>query len=228
METKTTMGSTQKNYLLSEMVLFWSAFFYGKGAVALEDKQVARNLLDFSKAVLIGEGDFDFNNSNDVLSIPFNKQKSLYLSEVLKNEQISNYIEINSKKEQLSIHSHPILKTLKDQWYKDNSKIFSLTLDPGLITLKSIIVCINLFGIRKLESISLPTSIDRDHLKTLSYCLEKHLKVPVTPSNNQMKITDIPKLVTSAVSDISALHSAELINYLTTKEKKLLTEGILR
>lgn len=185
----------------------------------------AKNLYDLAIALLIGEGEFDFG-SDSKLSVPFDRKKSMYLLEVIKNERLNDYIDINQKRGQIYLHSHMVLETLKFQWYKDGNKIFSFILDPKLLTLKSIIMCINLFGERKLETISIPTNIEKDHIKTLAYCIEKHIKVPVIPGSNHIKISNIPTFVIDCIHDLPAIHSAGLINFLTEKEKKKIMEGV--
>ena len=190
------------------------------------DKKASKNLYDFAVALLIGQGEFEQTREGIILTTPFERKKSLYLTEILKNEQLVDYIEINTKKGQFKIHPHSILSNLKERWFQENDKIFSLVLDPKLLSLKSIVMCINLFGERKLESINIPTNIDKNHIKTLSYCIEQNLKVPVIPGTNQFKITNITKLMLSSVNEIPAIHSAELVNLLTEKEKKkLIMEG---
>lgn len=185
----------------------------------------SKTLTDLAIAMLIGEGEFDLFTKEITLTTPYDRKKSLYLSEVIKNESLVDYVNINPKKEQFTILQHPVLHPLMDQWYKGNSKVFSFVLDPNLISLKSIVLCINLFGERKLESISIPTNVDKDHIKTLCYCIEQNIHVPVIPGGNHIKITNIPTFIGGCIGETSTIHSAELINFLTEKEKKKLTEG---
>ncbi|KZE68024.1 hypothetical protein AWM68_17800 [Fictibacillus phosphorivorans] len=191
----------------------------------MEDKKVTNGLKELAIAALIGEGEFDNYSSGPVLKVPLDRKKTLYLIDIIKNKKLKDHVTIEPDKGQFSIHSHNTLNTLKEQWYKDNRKIFSMILDPKLINLQSIIISINLFGDRKLETISIPTNVDREHIKAISYCVEHHLQVPVIPSPNSIKITDIPTFVLNSVNDISAIHSVELLNYLTDKEKKSMMEG---
>lgn len=217
------MGSTQEIPITNVWIGILGYFFFCKGDVEVIDKKT-NHLYDLASALLIGEGEFDFSDDSK-LSVPFDRKKSMYLSEVIKNERLSDYININPKRGQIYLHSHEVLETIKYQWYKDGKKIFSFILDPNLLTLKSIIMCINLFGERKLETISIPTNIEREHIKTLAYCIEKHLNVPVIPGANQVKITNIPTFVIECVYDLPAIHSTELINFLTEKEKKKIMGG---
>lgn len=186
-----------------------------------------KNLHDLATALLIGEGEFGVRAGIErSLTVPFDRKKSWYLSETIKNEQLTDFIDINSKRGQLYLHSHSVLETLYPQWFKDGNKIFSFIMDPKLLNLKSIVLCINLFGERKLETISIPTTVEKEHIKTLAYCMEQHLQVPVVPGTNQIKIANIPNFVLNCINDLPAIHSAELINFLTDKEKKKLMEGV--
>lgn len=193
----------------------------------MDTKKVAKNIEVLAVASLLSEGDFDHLQAGTVLKVPFDTKKTLYLMDFIKENRLENYIDINVKRGQFNIHSHPVLGGVKQQWYNDKRKIFSMILDPKLLNLQSIIMCINLFGIRKSESITIPTSIEKDHIKAVSYCIEQLLKVTVVPTPTSIKITNIPKFIVNSIKEIPATHSAELINFLTEKEKKKIIEGAL-
>jgi hypothetical protein len=189
------------------------------------DKNLSKNLFNLAIAGLISEAEFENFSDELLLKVPIERKKTIYLTDVLKEANLKRNLKIEPIKGQFTIHSHSFLTRLKEQWYKGNTKIFSNILDPNLINLQSIIICINLFGSRKLETISIPTNIDRNYIKAVSFCIEHHLKVPVIPGTNQIKITNIPQFILSTLADIPAIHSVELINFLTDKEKKKLMEG---
>lgn len=193
----------------------------------MEDKMIAKNIERLAIAGLISEGDFDYLAAEPVLKIPFDIKKAIYLSDFIKENRLEDYIEINLKRGQFSIHSHMALGPLQKQWYRDKRKIFTMILDPKLLDLESVIISVNLFGIRKLESISIPTSIEKEHIKAIAYCVEQKLNVTVIPTSTSLKITNIPKFIMNSINEISAIHSAELINFLTEKEKKKIIEGAL-
>jgi hypothetical protein len=186
----------------------------------VEDKKIFDNLLNLAIAGLISEAEFDIFSDEPLLKVEFNTKKTSYLIDIITDANLDSFIRIETNKGQFTIHSHPLLQSLKLQWYQNNSKIFSNVLDPTRINLQSIIISINLFGTRKLETISIPTSINKNYIKAVSYCIAQHLKVPVIPGTNQIKITNIPNFIPSSISEIPAIHSAELINFLTDKEKK--------
>jgi len=191
----------------------------------VEIKKVEKSLILLAIAGLISEGEFDLFQDGAVLKVPFDTKKTLYLMDYIKEHRLEGFVEINLKRGQFSIHSHPALNQLKEQWYKNMRKIFSMVLDPQLLNLQSIIMSINLFGIRKSESLTIPTSIDKEHIKTVSYCIEQLLKVTIIPTPTSIKVTNIPTFIMNSIKEIPATHSAELINFLTEKEKKKIIEG---
>jgi hypothetical protein len=191
----------------------------------VEEKKTIDNLYNLILASLISEGEFVFNKEANVLTVPFSRSKSLYLLDIIKDGQLKDFITVDINKEQFQIHSYEHLGTVKNQWYRGSSKIFSKVLDPGLLNVDSIIICINLFGIKKIDSLSIPTTIDKEYLKTLTYCMEKHLNVPVISGKNQIKITNISNLIQNNIGKIPAIHSAALINFLTNKERKNMISG---
>lgn len=185
------------------------------------ESQKSKHLLELVAATLISEGEF----LNSELFVPFDRKKAVYLATILKTEQLQEYIEVDVKKGQLKIRDHPILPVLQKQWYKNNTKVLNYGFDPLHLSLKSIILAINLFGIRKQSHISVPTNIDRHHIKLLAYCINYHLRVTVVPGVNEIKITNILKVIDTSLEDIAAIHSGELIKILTKKEKQLLMKG---
>ncbi|QCJ45477.1 hypothetical protein FAY30_26420 (plasmid) [Bacillus sp. S3] len=191
----------------------------------MEEKKTSKTLETLAIASLICEGEFDTTSNEHLLIVPFDKKKALYLAELIRENNLKSHLDIDVKKGQFSLHSHPILDKLRKQWYVNERKIFSMVLDPNLLSLLSIIIGINLFGSRKLESISIPTNIDKEHLRALSYCIEQHIGVPVVPSANHIKITNVPKFILHSVNEIPTLHSAELVNFLTDKERNRIIEG---
>lgn len=200
--------------------------FFVRRSKGLEEKKIKSNTEILAVAALLSEGEIVSNIRNEfVLQVPFDRKKSMYLSELIRDSNIKSHMDINLKKDIFILHSHPILEKLKKQWYQGQTKIFSKSLDPKLITVQSIIIAINLFGTRKLESVSIPTNIDKEYLRTISFCMEHHLKVPVIPSTNHIKFTNVPKFIQNSIFDIPAIHSIELVNFLTEKEKKMIMEG---
>lgn len=183
-------------------------------------------LMNLAIAGLISEGEFDIFTEVETLHVPFNRKKQKYLEILVKENGFKDFVTINETRGQFTIHTHPVLKTLKKQWYEGHKKIFSKVLDPEIINLEAIVLAINLFGNRQLESISIRTTVEKESVKALSYCIEWYLKNPVIPGTKQIKISNVTNVVLSSISDIPAIHSAELMNTLTKNEKKRLLEGV--
>jgi len=191
----------------------------------VEEKRVYKHLKDFAIAGLISEGDYDIFSKSPVLKIPiiFTRRKITYLHDIIK--EMKPFIDINIKKGQLNVSTHSVLKELREQWYEGNVKIYSKYLDPNLITVESIIICANLFGIRRLENITIPTSVSKDYIRGLAFCIERHLKAPVIPGKNQIKITNIPFVATTIIREVPTIHSVEFLHFLTESEKRKIVEG---
>ncbi|MGN7299754.1 hypothetical protein [Ferdinandcohnia sp. SAFN-114] len=178
-------------------------------------------------ASLMSEGEISYsqNSSESYLVVPFSKEKSYYLSNHIKHHNLKEFIIVEPHKEQMKIAFNSIFEELVAQWYEEGLKIFSKRLDPSFITYQSIIICINLFGSRKLEGISIPTSVDKRFLKNLSYCIEKNLGITVIPGKNQIKIPEVPSLFLENIDRTSTFDSTELANFLTNQEKNKLVQA---
>lgn len=178
-------------------------------------------------ASLMSEGELSFSqkNSKSYLVVPFSKEKSYYLSNHIRHHNLKEYVIVEPHKDQMKIINNLLSEEFIEQWYENGLKIFSKRLDPSLITYQSIILCINLFGTRKLEGISIPTSVDKRFLKNLSYCVEKNLGITVIPGKNQIKIPEVPNLFLKNIEKVSTFDSTELANFLTNQEKNKLVQS---
>jgi len=193
----------------------------------LQNNNIKIELKNLIIASLMSEGEIFYskNKGESYLLVPFLKEKSYYLSNHIKHHNLKEYIIVEPHKEQMKIVYKSIYEGLVAQWYEQGQKIFTKRLDPSLITYKSIIICINLFGSRKLEGISIPTSVDKRYLKNLSYCIEKNLEITVIPGKSQIKIPEVPRLFLSTIDKVSTFDSTELANYLTNQEKNKLVQA---
>lgn len=165
----------------------------------------------------------EINRVTSELQIPFNNKKMQYMMQIIIDHNLGERIRIEPKRGQLVIHScNKLISRYHESWYENNEKVFSKKLDPKIITFESIILCIILFGSRKLEFITIPTSIHKDYLRTLIFCISHHLNVPILPASNQIKIANIPDLFLSTTDRISVIDGVELSDFLTPKEKNTL------
>lgn len=172
-------------------------------------------------ASLMSDG--EINRATSELQIPFNHKRIHYMQQIIIDHNLGEMIRIEPKRSQLIIHScKKLINSYYDSWYENNQKVFSRKLDPDIITFQSIILCIILFGSRKLEFISIPTSVHKEYLRTLIFCISHYLNVPILPASNQIKIANIPDLFLTTTDLISVIDGVELSNFLTPKEKNTL------
>ncbi|MDC3424290.1 hypothetical protein NC797_07180 [Aquibacillus sp. 3ASR75-11] len=176
-------------------------------------------------ASLISEGELLDINGESELHVPFTREKSVYLYNYLRNNNLKEYVSVEPRKEQFKINLNEELRCLVSKWFIKGTKIFSKNLGL-LLNFNAIILCINLFGTRKLEGIGISTTVHKDFLKTLSYCIEKMLSLSVIPGKNQLKIPEVPVLLLETMDKISTIESTEIANYLTNAEKNKLREAI--
>lgn len=171
-------------------------------------------------AALISTGEIDrCNNEEWTLRVPFSIEKSYYLLNFLKQHSLNDYVIVETKREQIKLIS-PLLVHYYNQWYKEGDKIFSKKADPSLLSFNSIITSVNLFGERRLEGLSIQTSVCTAFVKNLTYCLEKSLETTVLPSRGLIKIPNVNALFVKFYNELSLLDSTEMSNYLTNQEKK--------
>lgn len=184
----------------------------------LQDNQELHNLI---LACLIGEG--EHSRDGHILNAIYTQDKTLFLINFIKEYDLKDFVSIEPYKSKLTIKTVDLV-LYKKAWYEGQNKIFSKRLDPDLLTLKSIILCAILFGNRRIEKISINTSVDSNYVRTLAIAMEQHLKVPVIPSKNQLKICDIPNFVIQHIDHLTMLENAELASFLTNQEKSKLVK----
>ncbi len=110
---------------------------------------------------------------------------------------------------------------LVNEWYNnEGEKIFRKYFGTSFLTYEAIIITINLFGKRKIEAIGISTSINKRSLQTLSYSINKILNQYVYVSNKQINIPDITNLCKKNVPHLTALDSAELVNFMESDEQE--------
>ncbi|PGT82208.1 hypothetical protein [Bacillus sp. AFS040349] len=172
-------------------------------------------------ASLLSQGEIDLLKSNELI-VPFSKEKAFFLSSYLKQHNILDFVHVQIHKEQFKIHSNNRLKELIDNWFNSGTKTFIQKLDSNILRYEAIILCINLFGSRKLESISIQTTVNKKYLRTVTYCIEQVLKVPVIPGKNQIKIPDVLELIIKSIDHLDTINSTELTTYLNSMEKNRL------
>lgn len=177
-------------------------------------------------ASLMSEGYLDPFASNVELRVPYDIRRTPYLLDLIRDYNLEEGITVLVKKRVFIIHQCDELVTLIKQWYKDEKKIFSYVLDYNLINIEAIILANILFGKREEFYISIPTTIDKAFLKSISICISKHIDVPVNFKPNQINILNVQEYFKNVAGNLPAYHIAELITFLTESEKKRIREEI--
>lgn len=177
-------------------------------------------------AALMSEGYIDPFASKVELRVPYDIRRTPYLLSLIRDYSLEEDITILAKKRVFIIHHCEELDSMTKQWYKDERKIFSFVLDYNLINMEAIILANILFGTREEFYISIPTTIDKAFLKSISICISRHIDVPVIFKSNQINILNVQDYFKNVAGKLPAYHIAELITFLTESEKKRIREEI--
>ncbi|MEK4671403.1 hypothetical protein [Niallia sp. FSL R7-0271] len=177
-------------------------------------------------AALMSEGYIDPFASKVELRVPYDIRRTPYLLSLIRDYSLEEDITILAKKRVFIIHHCEELVSMTKQWYKDERKIFSFVLDYNLINMEAIILANILFGTREEFYISIPTTIDKAFLKSISICISRHIDVPVIFKSNQINILNVQDYFKNVAGKLPAYHIAELITFLTESEKKRIREEI--
>lgn len=178
-------------------------------------------------ASLMSEGEiYNFNDKEGTIVAPFTTDRSYYLSNYIQHYDLYQYVQVKPRKGQLAILVPDVLfKRVKEEWYEKDDKIVS-RMASSRLSLNSIATCINLYGSRRLESITIPSSVHKRHLKKLSYYIEKELRVFTIAENKEIKLPDVMTLFLNSFTKLSSLDSTHLANFLTNKEKNELIKHL--
>ncbi len=187
-------------------------------------------LINLVVASLISEGypAYSRRNSKNELCVPFQKEKSYYLRNYLKSFELGTFVDVEIRKEEMRIVLNDGLYQLVNQWYEGNAKVFNTKIATEYLNNHAVILCINLFGTRKVEGIGIPTSISKSYLRTVSFSLEKILNLNVVIGNNQLKIIQVAELFLESYKNFSSIDCTEIANFLTQTEKNKLRNAILK
>ncbi|WP_066412901.1 hypothetical protein [Sutcliffiella cohnii] len=187
-------------------------------------KPIANSLKHLILAALLGDGDmYKDDEKGQCLYVNYSPSKTDYLQNYILHNDLEKYVDVKGKTGELFIHNNDYLQKYYEQWFKEKEKIFSNQLNPKLLTYQSIILWINLFGSRSLDSVVVSTTVIKPYLRNLSYCVEKHINTTVVPGKNALKIHDIEQLFINTMK-ISINDSSTIATFLTQKEFKKLTD----
>ncbi len=195
-----------------------------------ERKKKELSLRNLAIAVLMGEGVI-----HEGLYTEFPPEKSGYIRNYIIFNKLDDYVQIKPDSGDLYIRSHPIIDELINQWYEKESKIFSHHLDPGKLSYSSIMLWVNIYGKRRVETIEITTNVEEEHLRKLSYCIEKHIQSPLIIGRNTLKIPHIHDFYLNSIrftlNDASFLssflHPNELKKLKSRVRKPLMDRGMV-
>ncbi|MBF0706755.1 hypothetical protein IQ283_09055 (plasmid) [Alkalihalobacillus hwajinpoensis] len=182
---------------------------------------------DLITAALIGEGYLDTYNNEAELVIPFAREKSFYLYNLLKDKTYKDSIKFEARRGQFKIDISDNF-SLVDSWYEKGQKVFKKELAFKYLSFRSVVIAVNIFGERKIEGISVPSTIPSKYIRTLSYCIERKLNLTVVSGKNCIKIPEVPILFLDTYKNLDTFDSTQLLSYLTKAEKNKLVEISIR
>ncbi|GLO68290.1 MULTISPECIES: hypothetical protein [Oceanobacillus] len=163
-------------------------------------------------------------DSTKQLIVPLIYENRYFLADYLKEFELQHYVKIDSESNEMTIYLTVEYIDLVDHWHDNSEKIFKKNFLKST-DIQAIILCLNLFGVRQVEGIAFSTTIKQAYLFTLSYTLKSLLNVNVIFSKNQLKITDVSKLLLEVIGKTSSKNSSYIAAYLNSKEKEKLIES---
>jgi hypothetical protein len=178
-------------------------------------------------AALMGEGEiYTVNKEDKGIYVTFDPCKAEYLQNYILHNSLNPFVRVREHTGELYIYPNNLTQQHFLQWFKGEEKIFSNQLNHKLLTYQAIIIWINLFGSRNLDSVVISTTVVKSYLRNLSYCIEKHLQTPVVPGRNSLKIHDVENLFLNTMK-FSINDCTSVATFLTQKElKKLINMSV--
>jgi hypothetical protein len=171
---------------------------------------------------LIGEGEITLFTNSAKIDCNLNKSKITFIHNYIAENQIASFVEVNIKKMQLTINHESSILNHQIRWYKNGRKIF---FSPD-VTYEAIMISFILFGKRKIENLILETTIDQRYLPTMARTIENHLNTPILSGNKEVKVFDASSIFLGAWKRLGLIECTEIANFLTNKEKRMITDNI--
>ncbi len=181
-------------------------------------------LNDLISSCLLGTGEIRITNNKTYFVADFHTTTQSYVDFICK--YVKKYDEgpssvISKNKIKVDIEEGIYLSS----WYDGPTKIFHRNPKRYNLTLKQIIMWINLYGERVSDGIIVETSIHPKYWPNLIYILEQHLNVPIiSTTKNRLKILNVTDLYPLVYRDTPIIHSSKFITYLTRKEVVMLKD----
>ncbi|UNL87438.1 hypothetical protein [Priestia koreensis] len=179
-------------------------------------------LQDLILACLLSEGEIEYSEKQYELKAEFKSETLDYLKSYVSEYSLQPYVEIHHRRNELVIQASSLENTY-EKWYRNDMKIFSNRMDPKNMTFHAIILALNLFGVRKYESLHLKTSIQKEKLPMLTHILRYHIgDVSIVPGQREIKIFNVVQLFDELVDTLTVMDSFYLFRFLSVHDRKKL------
>lgn len=160
-------------------------------------------------ASLLSTGDCNQNNLN--FKLPLGCRD--YFNQIVEQSRLVPYLRETSNE---IILEHPLVLNFYHDWYQGEDKEFAQTLDPKKLSLLSILLSINLYGVREKDLIVVPTNVT--NCSILQYCIEQHISTPVVVKSGKIRFSQVAELYSQWKAGIEIIHIAQFVHLLTSTE----------
>lgn len=225
--TNTQLGEPKKTKMTKVYLNFLGfSFFIVRGGVPIELLKYEAKIKILLTACLMGTGEKISSNGKSFLYVEYMSNKCSYIQNYLPLIDQSEVICHLPKKNCFYIElKTETLNELVDSWYCDGKKTFSNKLDSSLLSVDAIFIWIHLFGVRRLESLEVTTSVAGEgYIKNLIYCIGRHLDLVILPNRRSIKFPQVKEVFYKTLK-YSLKDSILIASLLTKKEVKQIMES---
>ncbi|KOO48160.1 hypothetical protein [Priestia koreensis] len=180
-------------------------------------------LRDLILACLLAEGEIERGMDGELtLSVEMKCNVLSYLETYISEYDLGESTKMSAKRGQVKITSND-MEAIYASWYQGGFKIFSNRMNPKNMTFQAIILSLNLFGVRKYESLHLKTSIQKEKLPMLTHILRYHIgDVSIVPGQREIKIFNVVQLFGEHINQLTVMDSFYLFRFLSVHDRKKL------
>lgn len=176
-------------------------------------------------ATLLGSGDLYPKDKERLLFFQFERSKYSFLNNYILSYGLQEVVKMDFLKQQafIILKDHELYQDVLD-WYDGQTKRFVPS--NHSISYEEIMLFVIVFGKRRLESITVETTLDKDSLGSFAYVIEKKLKISVIPDKLKLKIHDVISLFMNGLKTLGMLECTELANFLNEQDKRTISNGV--
>ncbi|NRD81112.1 hypothetical protein HPT25_27865 [Bacillus sp. BRMEA1] len=176
-------------------------------------------------ATLLGSGDLYKKGEEKLLYFQFERNKSAFLNNYILANGLQEFVKIDLPKQQafIVLEDHDLYQEVL-KWYDGHNKRFLPS--NHSVSYHDIILFIIIFGKRRLESVTVETTLDKNSLRSFAYVLETKLDLSVIPDKMKLKIHDIVSLFINGLKTLGMLECTELANFLSEQDKRIIANGV--